>query len=72
MMGTGRSFTVTELGHTPFPVKVKEMHHSDVGYVVAQIKTLGDVRIGDTIHFGIQPRSRSPAGIRRTQTNGVL
>ena len=63
MMGTGRSFTVTELGrNTPFPVKVKEMHHSDVGYVVAQIKTLGDVRIGDTITLESNPAPEALPG----------
>jgi len=50
MMGTGRTFQVTELGrYTPFPQKVQALGHAEVGYMVAAIKRLEDVRIGDTI-----------------------
>ncbi|MEM7228786.1 MAG: translation elongation factor 4 [Planctomycetota bacterium] len=50
MMGTGRNFTVTELGrYTPQPEKVKRLETGQVGYMVAAIKTLADVRVGDTI-----------------------
>ncbi len=50
MMGTGRTFTVTELGrYTPFPEKLKRIGQGEVGYMVAAIKTLGDVRVGDTV-----------------------
>ncbi len=50
MMGTGRTFSITELGrYTPFPTKVQSMGPAEVGYMVAAIKTLSDVRIGDTI-----------------------
>ncbi len=50
MMGLGRTFNVTELGkYTPKPVKVKEVGAGETCYLVASIKTLGDVRVGDTI-----------------------
>ncbi len=50
MMGTGRTFQVTELGrYTPFPTKVDHLDTSEVGYMVAAIRSLGDVRVGDTI-----------------------
>jgi len=50
MMGVGRTFTVTELGKfTPKQVKVKSISAGETGYLVAAIKTLADVRIGDTI-----------------------
>ncbi|MEL7473091.1 MAG: translation elongation factor 4 [Planctomycetota bacterium] len=50
MMGLGRTFTVTELGkYTPKPQKVKQVGVGETCYVVAAIKTLGDVRVGDTI-----------------------
>ncbi len=56
MMGTGRTYFVTELGkYTPFPVKVKEVGPSEVGYMVAAIRTLGDVRVGDTITIDHSP-----------------
>ena len=50
MMGLGRTFNITELGkYTPKPVKVKEVAAGETCYLVAAIKTLGDVRVGDTI-----------------------
>jgi len=50
MMGTGRTFTITELGrYTPRPTKIDRLGAAQVGYMVAAIKTLDDVRIGDTI-----------------------
>jgi len=56
MMGTGRTFSVTELlRYTPFPQKVKELSLSQVGSVCAGMKTLGDVRVGDTITLDIDP-----------------
>jgi len=50
MMGTGRTFTISELGRNrPAPDKVRSLNTAEVGYVVASIKTLADVRVGDTI-----------------------
>jgi len=50
MMGTGRTFTITELGrYMPQPTKIKRLGTGQVGYMVASIKTLADVRVGDTI-----------------------
>ena len=61
MMGAGRSYAVTELGKfTPKMTVFKApMAAGDVGYIVASIKTLADVNIGDTItldaHRAIEP-----------------
>ncbi len=56
MMGLGRTFIVTELGkYTPKPVKVKEVGPGETCYLVAAIKTLGDVRVGDTITIDNNP-----------------
>ncbi|MEP0842287.1 MAG: elongation factor 4 [Phycisphaerae bacterium] len=50
LMAAGRSYTVTEVGKfTPKPGAVEELAAGEVGYVVAGIKTLADVNIGDTI-----------------------
>ena len=50
MMGTGTTWTITELGrNTPQPEKLKAIHANEVGWLVASIKTLADVRVGDTI-----------------------
>jgi len=56
MMGTGRTFNVTELGkYTPKPVKVQSLGPGETGFVIAAIKTLGDVRVGDTITLEHDP-----------------
>ncbi|MHC5113248.1 MAG: translation elongation factor 4 [Planctomycetota bacterium] len=63
MMGTGRTFTITELGrYTPHAVKTKEMGPADVGYMVAAIKTLDDVRVGDTITRDFDPADEALPG----------
>jgi GTP-binding protein LepA len=44
MMGTGRTFSVTDLGrNTPFPQKMKELGFAQVGYLCASIRSLADV-----------------------------
>ncbi len=49
-MGTNKLYTVTDLGkHCPRPTPVEKIGHGEVGYVVAAIKDLHDVRVGDTI-----------------------
>ncbi len=63
MMGLGRTFQVTELGkYTPKPVKVKELGPGETGYLVAAIKTLGDVRVGDTITLESDPATEPLSG----------
>jgi GTP-binding protein LepA len=50
MLGTQRTFQITDIGKmTPKPVRVKEIGPGETGYIVAAIRTLKDVRIGDTI-----------------------
>ncbi len=49
-MGTNKLYSVTDLGkHCPRPTQVDRLGHGEVGYVVAAIKDLHDVRVGDTI-----------------------
>jgi len=57
MMGTGRTFTITEMGKfRPKMVTTDEPFEAgDVGYLVAAIKTLEDVNIGDTITRDTDP-----------------
>ncbi len=63
MMGTDRTFNITELGrYTPTPEQAQTIGTSEVGYMVAAIKTLEDVRIGDTITMDANPASEALPG----------
>jgi GTP-binding protein LepA len=65
MMGSGRTFNVTELlRYTPFPQKVKVLDFAQVGSVCAGMKTLGDVRVGDTITLDARPASEPLPGFK--------
>ncbi len=65
MMGTGRTFTVSELGrYTPKPEKVDSLNQAEVGYLVAAIKTLADIRVGDTITRDADPATEALPGYR--------
>ena len=62
-MGTNRTFTITELGrYTPKPEQAKTIGTAEVGYMVAAIKTLEDVRIGDTITIDSDPAKEALPG----------
>ncbi|MHC5027053.1 MAG: translation elongation factor 4 [Planctomycetota bacterium] len=68
MMGTGRTFTVTDLGrYTPKPTKLKTLNRAEVGYMVAAIKTLDDVNVGDTITLDAHPASEPLPGYKEPQ-----
>ncbi len=56
MMGTGRTYIITELGkYIPKPEKVRTFGPGETGYLIASIKTLKDVRVGDTITIDNNP-----------------
>ena len=69
MMGTGRTYTVTEMGKfTPrmTPYK-KPMEAGEVGYLVCAIKALDEVNIGDTITRDTDPAEKPLPGYREPQ-----
>lgn len=50
-MNTKKSFTVTELGYfsPAAPYATESLEHGDVGYIVAAIKNVKDIGVGDTV-----------------------
>ena len=55
-MGLGSTYLVTELGKfRPDMRPVDQLGTGEVGYVIANIRNLGDVRIGDTITDDARP-----------------
>ncbi len=56
MMGTGRTYGISELGrYTPTATPANALGSAEVGYLVAAIKQIDDVRIGDTITLDSNP-----------------
>lgn len=56
MMATGATYDVVELGvHTPKELKKKELVTGEVGYICASIKSIEDVKVGDTITLEENP-----------------
>ncbi|EGF26576.1 translation elongation factor 4 [Rhodopirellula baltica] len=55
-MHADRDFTVDELGYNQFKlVPKKELTAGEVGYIVAGVKTVQDIEIGDTITLANRP-----------------
>jgi len=65
MMGIGRSFQVSDIGkNNPKPFRVPSIGPGETGYVVAAIRTLKDVRIGDTVTLENDPASEALPGFQ--------
>ena len=55
-MSTKSTYDVVELGfYSPKINQVKELHAGEVGYLCASIKTISDIKIGDTITLDSNP-----------------
>ncbi|HIU40104.1 MAG TPA: elongation factor 4 [Candidatus Aphodocola excrementigallinarum] len=61
MIGEDSSYEVTELGiHTPKEKKKDELKAGEVGYLCASIKSVSDVKVGDTITLLKNPGKALP------------
>ena len=65
MMATGAVYDVTELGvNTPSMVKRDELYTGEVGYLCASMKSLSDVKVGDTVTLAEDPCKEPLAGYK--------
>jgi len=65
-MGTGRNYIITELGKmNPKMTPVDEIGCGEVGYVVANIRNLTDVTVGDTITLETDPADEPLPGYQK-------
>ncbi|HVS72580.1 MAG TPA: translation elongation factor 4 [Phycisphaerae bacterium] len=65
MMGTNKLFAVTDLGKfTPKATRVPTIGAGEVGFIVANIKTIQDVTIGDTVTDNANPAAEPLPGYR--------
>lgn len=64
-MATSKEYEVDSLGvFTPKSVEVSSLSTGEVGYFIAGIKTLKDVKIGDTVTFAKNPTDRPFPGFK--------
>jgi len=68
MMATGAVYDIVEVGFfAPKQVAAKELRSGDVGYVTASIKTVSDIRVGDTITLNGNPAKEALAGYKEVK-----
>ena len=68
MTGTGRTYNCNELGkYTPKPTKVDSLGPGETGFLIASIKTLKDVRVGDTVTIDNDPAPEPLPGYQEPQ-----
>lgn len=68
MMGTGGVYQISEIGKfSPGPVRVDSLSAGEVGYVVANVRTIADVHVGDTITLADNPAKKALPGYRPPQ-----
>lgn len=68
MMQTGKVFDVTEVGiFVPSTKETASLSAGDVGYIAASIKTISDVRVGDTVTFAENPIEKPLDGYKTVQ-----
>jgi len=66
MMSTNRNYLITELGKfTPAMKKTDSLGPGEVGYAIANIRTLSDVTVGDTITHSNNPSPNALPGYKK-------
>jgi len=67
-MGNEKEYQISDLGKLmPRPVRVERIGTGEVGFIVAAIKDLHDVRIGDTVTDAQSPASEALPGYKPIQ-----
>jgi len=68
MMGAGETYTVAELGKfRPRPEAVESLSAGEVGYVIANIRSVASVHVGDTLTGASRPAGAALPGYRPPQ-----
>jgi GTP-binding protein LepA len=68
LMGAGKEYQITDLGKLmPRPKQVPVISTGEVGYIVAAIKDLHDIRIGDTVTDALTPAPEALPGYKPIQ-----
>ncbi len=68
LMGTGKDGEVMRLGHfTPHEVPAESLGPGEVGFVVANIRSVQDMRVGDTLTDAENPAAQPLEGFKELQ-----
>ena len=68
LMGNGKEYQISDLGKLmPRPARVDRIGTGEVGFIVAAIKDLHDVRIGDTVTDAQSPAAAALPGYKPIQ-----
>ncbi|HVU05314.1 MAG TPA: translation elongation factor 4 [Polyangiaceae bacterium] len=67
-MATGRTYEVVELGcFNPHPQALTELGPGEVGFVAANIKSVSDTKIGDTVTTAVKPSTVELPGFKEVK-----
>jgi GTP-binding protein LepA len=67
-MATGREYEVTELGcYAPHPARLEALGPGEVGFIAANIKSVEDTKIGDTVTTAQKPATEALAGFQEVK-----
>ncbi len=65
LMSNDKKYDINDLGvFTPSPVSTTQLHSGDVGFMICGIKTLADLRVGDTVTLDKTPAQEELPGFR--------
>ncbi|HUT60174.1 MAG TPA: translation elongation factor 4 [Phycisphaerae bacterium] len=68
MMGVGEVHQIAELGKfRPAPVPVQRLQAGEVGYLIAAIRSVASVHVGDTVTLASRPAAEALSGYRPPQ-----
>jgi GTP-binding protein LepA len=69
MMSTKQDYEIEELGiFTPKPVKIAQLSSGEVGYIIANMKDVAEIHIGDTVTDDKKPAEQPLAGYKEPQS----
>ena len=67
-MATGRDYELTEMGmFAPHPIALTELGPGEVGFLAANIKTVVDTKIGDTVTDSVHPSVEPLPGFKEVK-----
>jgi GTP-binding protein LepA len=68
LMSTGKTYDIEGIGYrTPNHVATEELRAGEVGWVVANIKTVSDAKVGDTLTDAARPATEPLEGFAETK-----